>query len=92
VGPHAVGTGTAGLSQLTEEEKPLSRAMMDYWADFARDGNPNHQDAHKWPVYRFGPRKDEKRIVFDLKIKQATHLHENNCDFFDALFFGAAGG
>jgi len=34
-------TGTAGLPQLTEEEKPLSRAMMDYWADFARR-NPNH--------------------------------------------------
>jgi para-nitrobenzyl esterase len=83
--------GTAALSQLTAEEKPLSRAMMDYWTDFAWDGNPNHGKARKWPLYRFGPSKDEKRIVFDLKIKQATHFHANNCDFFDRLFFGAGG-
>jgi hypothetical protein len=30
-------------------------------------------------------------MVFDLKSKQATHFHANNCDFFDALFFGAGG-
>lgn len=84
--------GTVALSQLTEEEKPLSRAMMNYWTDFAWDGNPNHGKARKWPLYRFGPSNDEKRITFDLKIKQATHFHENNCDFFDALFFGAGGG
>lgn len=83
--------GTAALSQLTEEEKPLSRAMMDYWTDFAWDGNPNHGKARKWPLYRFGPSNDEKRLVFDLKIKQATHFHANNCDFFDELFFGAGG-
>jgi len=81
--------GTAGLSQLTEEEKPLSRAMMDYWTNFAWDGDPNHGKARKWPTYRYGPSNDEKRITFDLKIKQATHFHENNCDFFDALFFGS---
>ena len=84
--------GTAALSQLTEQEKPLSQAMMDYWTDFAWDGNPNHAGARKWPLYRFGPRNDEKRISFDLMIKQATHFHENNCDFFDTLFFGAGGG
>jgi para-nitrobenzyl esterase len=84
--------GTAALSQLTAEEKPLSQAMMDYWTDFAWDGNPNHAGARRWPLYRFGPSNDEKRISFDLKIKQATHFHENNCDFFDTLFFGAGGG
>ncbi len=83
--------GTAALSQLTAAEKPLSQAMMDYWTDFAWDGNPNHGKVRKWPLYRFGPSNDEKRIVFDLKIKQATHFHANNCDFFDALFFGTSG-
>jgi para-nitrobenzyl esterase len=84
--------GTAALSQLTAEELPLSHAVMDYWGDFARDGNPNHHDTRKWLAYRFGPSNDEKHLVLDLKLKQATHFHENNCDFFDTLFFGASGG
>ncbi|XP_005403774.1 PREDICTED: pyrethroid hydrolase Ces2e-like [Chinchilla lanigera] len=39
------------LSQVnfTEEEKLLSRRMMKYWANFARNGNPNGKDLPYWP-------------------------------------------
>ncbi|KAM5263337.1 acylcarnitine hydrolase-like [Ctenodactylus gundi] len=34
----------------TEEEKLLSRRMMKYWANFARNGNPNGEDLPHWPA------------------------------------------
>ncbi|KFO19965.1 Cocaine esterase [Fukomys damarensis] len=34
----------------TEEEKLLTRRMMKYWANFARNGNPNGQGLPHWPA------------------------------------------
>ncbi|EGW11234.1 Liver carboxylesterase [Cricetulus griseus] len=33
----------------TEEEKLLNRRMMNYWANFARHGNPNSEGLTYWP-------------------------------------------
>ncbi|KAM4833433.1 pyrethroid hydrolase Ces2e-like [Thomomys bottae] len=38
----------AGFS---EEEELLSRRMMKYWANFARNGNPNSEDLLHWPMF-----------------------------------------
>uniref|UniRef100_A0A8D2DZV8 Carboxylic ester hydrolase n=1 Tax=Sciurus vulgaris TaxID=55149 RepID=A0A8D2DZV8_SCIVU len=37
--------------ELTEEEELLSRRMMKYWANFARNGNPNGEDLPHWPLF-----------------------------------------
>ncbi|XP_048211359.1 pyrethroid hydrolase Ces2e-like [Perognathus longimembris pacificus] len=34
----------------SEEEELLSRRMMKYWANFARNGNPNSKDLLHWPI------------------------------------------
>jgi para-nitrobenzyl esterase len=81
--------GTAFLSQLTEKEKPLSQRIMDYWTNFAWDGDPNHAHARGWPAYHSGRGKAEKRLALNLKPKSVTKFRSNNCDFFDALFFGS---
>ncbi|XP_028624359.1 cocaine esterase-like [Grammomys surdaster] len=36
---------------LTEEEELLSRRMMKYWGNFARQGNPNSEGLPHWPVF-----------------------------------------
>lgn len=36
----------------TDADATLSRAMMRYWANFARTGNPNDADLPAWPAYR----------------------------------------
>uniref|UniRef100_A0A4X2LTZ4 Carboxylic ester hydrolase n=1 Tax=Vombatus ursinus TaxID=29139 RepID=A0A4X2LTZ4_VOMUR len=46
----------------SEEEKQLSRTMMKYWANFARNGDPNGEDLLKWPAY--DQNKQEKKINF----------------------------
>uniref|UniRef100_A0A8C0ZRZ8 Carboxylic ester hydrolase n=1 Tax=Castor canadensis TaxID=51338 RepID=A0A8C0ZRZ8_CASCN len=44
------GSSFCGID-LTEEEELLSRRMMKYWANFARNGNPNSKDLPHWPMF-----------------------------------------
>ncbi|MFJ6718674.1 MULTISPECIES: carboxylesterase/lipase family protein [unclassified Streptomyces] len=40
---------------LTDAQRALSDRMIDYWANFARTGNPNAPDAPLWPAFRPSP-------------------------------------
>ncbi|KAM6177158.1 pyrethroid hydrolase Ces2e-like [Erethizon dorsatum] len=51
---------------LTEEEELLSRRMMKYWANFARNGNPNGEDLPHWPAL------DHEELYLQLDIKPAV--------------------
>ncbi|MBL8656692.1 MAG: carboxylesterase family protein [Altererythrobacter sp.] len=44
----------------TREERALSDAMVDYWAGFARSGEPVAADAPRWPAFA----RDERWMVF----------------------------
>ncbi|KAL4685453.1 hypothetical protein H8959_001050 [Pygathrix nigripes] len=37
--------------KFTEEEEGLSRKTMKYWANFARNGNPNGEGLPHWPLF-----------------------------------------
>ncbi|XP_010849380.1 PREDICTED: cocaine esterase isoform X1 [Bison bison bison] len=39
------------LIQFTEEEELLSRKMIKYWANFARNQNPNGEGLPHWPMF-----------------------------------------
>ncbi|XP_051835830.1 liver carboxylesterase 1-like [Antechinus flavipes] len=49
------------------EEKQLSRMVMKYWANFARNGNPNGEGLIKWPRYD----QNEEYLQIDITPKAA---------------------
>ncbi|XP_053305624.1 fatty acyl-CoA hydrolase precursor, medium chain-like [Spea bombifrons] len=62
----------------TEEEKRLSKHMMKYWANFARNGDPNSPDLAYWPKYE----EDEAYLEIQLKPKSSRKLRENRFVFW----------
>jgi para-nitrobenzyl esterase len=67
---------------LTDEELPLSAAIMGYWSRHAAKGDPNGEAALAWPKYDAA--KDEN-IVLDLKISTQAGLKNDLCDFWDGV-------
>ncbi|NXR14022.1 SASB hydrolase, partial [Semnornis frantzii] len=69
--------------EVTEEEKNLSRTLMKYWANFARNGNPNGEGLTEWPSYNL----DEEYLQINLKQKKARKLKEKKVEFWKKVVF-----
>ncbi|XP_009879681.1 PREDICTED: fatty acyl-CoA hydrolase precursor, medium chain-like [Charadrius vociferus] len=65
----------------TEEEHKLSRTVMRYWTNFARNGNPNGEGLVHWPQYDL----DEKYLEIDLVQKATKKLKERKMEFWTQL-------
>ncbi|XP_021237614.1 fatty acyl-CoA hydrolase precursor, medium chain-like isoform X1 [Numida meleagris] len=65
----------------TEEEDKLSRTVMKYWTNFARNGNPNGEGLVHWPQYDL----DEGYLEIDVTQKAAKKLKEHKMEFWAQL-------
>ncbi|XP_052542340.1 fatty acyl-CoA hydrolase precursor, medium chain-like isoform X1 [Tympanuchus pallidicinctus] len=65
----------------TEGESKLSRTVMKYWTNFARNGNPNGEGLVHWPQYDL----DERYLEIDLIQKAAKKLKEDKMEFWVQL-------
>ncbi|NXU51604.1 SASB hydrolase, partial [Turnix velox] len=66
------------IGQATKEEEQLSRNIMRYWTNFARNGNPNGEDLVHWPEYG----KDENYLGIDLIQKAGKKLKGEKVEFW----------
>ncbi|NWV48570.1 SASB hydrolase, partial [Daphoenositta chrysoptera] len=65
----------------TEEENKLSRTVMRYWTNFAKNGNPNGEGLVHWPQYDL----EERYLGIDLEQKAAEKLKERKVEFWAQL-------
>ncbi|KAF4799026.1 Fatty acyl-CoA hydrolase precursor, medium chain [Turdus rufiventris] len=65
----------------TKEENKLSRTIMRYWTNFAKNGNPNGEGLVHWPQYDL----EEKYLGIDLEQKVAEKLKEDKVEFWAQL-------
>ena len=74
--------GDLGSMLATDEDKALSAAMMGYWTDFARSGDPNREDLIRWPVY---DKKADRHMEFGDTTFVGSALEKKTCDFIERL-------
>ncbi|XP_062033236.1 cocaine esterase isoform X1 [Lepus europaeus] len=63
---------------LTEEEELLSRRVMKYWANFARNGNPNGEGLPHWPVFD----QDERYLQLNVQPAVGQALKARRLQFW----------
>jgi para-nitrobenzyl esterase len=65
------------------DQEDLAGHMSAYWAAFVRTGEPGDGDGtHPWPAYDAA---DDRHLVLDFAITQATGYEDDACDFWDGM-------
>ncbi len=70
------------LAAPTPQERALSEAMMSYWTDFAKAGDPNAENLPHWPAYAL---PNDAHQQLDIPIVTSRELRKSYCDFWDRL-------
>nr|KAG5711537.1 hypothetical protein BaRGS_025964 [Batillaria attramentaria] len=91
-------TEWAGGFKFTADEEVLSSQIMDFWANFAKRGNPNSfgatrqkssaVEALNWPAYSSESSWSNYRFkapTSEIEVK----YHGYNCDFWDTIGYAA---
>ena len=74
-------TGLVGINW-TEWDHELSRAMTQYWVNFARTGDPNSDRLATWPRYEA---EADEWLEFGSDIKSTREVRKEKLDLFDRV-------
>lgn len=71
-------------TSLNDAQKKLSSTMIDYWTQFARDGDPNGDGTPQWPLFsdsRYMSLDVPRSEVMDIASLRQAH----RCDLWDSI-------
>lgn len=74
--------GNLAPDKQTPSYKTLSHAMMTYWTQFAKTGNPNVEGLPVWPRYQ---EASDLNIVLDADIRTEANYLKKNLDALDRV-------
>ena len=61
-------------------DQKIANQVTDYWVQFARTGDPNHEGAPQWPVY---DSQERHYLNLDEDLGAGSQLKERECDVID---------
>lgn len=70
--------------RLEDCDRRLSDAMMGYWTQFAKTGNPNRYDLPEWPAY---DGRSGQYLELSAEIKERTGLRKNELDDLERIMY-----
>ena len=87
--PHAIELkyvfNTLKDSNSRPTDQKVADRVTDYWVQFARSGDPNHEGAQQWPPY---DGKQRRYLDIKEKFEAGNRLKERECDIIDAASKG----
>lgn len=72
----------AGATTLSETDQKLAEAMIGYWVQFAKTGDPNVDGLPEWPVYEAAT---DQHLELGDTIKVGSGLHKEACDLLERI-------
>lgn len=75
--------GSVEPDKQTPSYKKLSNAMMTYWTNFAKTGNPNTEGLPEWPHYQ---ESTDLNIALDAQIKVEANYLKKNLDTIERVY------
>ena len=76
------GFGSASGDQLQDEDRRLADAMIRYWVQFAKTGDPNVEGLPQWPAWERG---SEAYLELGDDIHVGHELGKAECDELNAI-------
>jgi para-nitrobenzyl esterase len=70
-------------SKFVGDNAAVSRAMIDYWVQFAESGDPNKEGLVEWPPFT---EAGDQHLVIGREIKAESGLHKDASDVYDKVF------
>ncbi len=76
------GFGAVAEDRLEDADRRLASAMIGYWTQFAKTGNPNLEGLPEWPAFEVG---SEAYLELGDEIKVGRELGKTRCDELDSI-------
>lgn len=73
---------TLPKNKMKGADAKIADAMISYWVQFAKSGDPNAADLHEWPAYNL---EDDQHLVIDAELTLDSGLRQQACDVLDSI-------